>query len=158
MFIERINAVATAAWAPAATVHWTLQPTFRATFDRFALYSCHNVWANRQADWHYGIVTQYLLAAPFLWLAVSHRPVWMLVPLSGFAGRVLKSLWVKREGRGATWLLNPIRFAGVALMLLVIDCATFVGWGKALLMTPPSSGRLKEAGSRLSLAAKLWVK
>jgi glycosyltransferase involved in cell wall biosynthesis len=118
-------------WAPSATVHWHLQPSLARIFRRFALYSKHNVWARRQHDWHYRVAGMYLAALPFLGLATWHAAWWLSVPLAGAAARVAKSIWRRREGRGLTWLLNPLQFAAVGGILLTIDLATFSGWLKA---------------------------
>ena len=120
-------------WAPGATVSWRLQPTLARTFRRFVLYSKHNVWAGRQRYWHHGIARQYLVGLPFVVLAFAHSPWWLGVPLLGALARVAKSIWVRREGRGLLWLLNPIQFAGVGVILAAIDLATFVGWLQARL-------------------------
>jgi len=119
------------AWAPDATVWWQLQPTFARTVRRFVLYSKHNVWAGRQWDWHYGIARQYAVAALFVLLALLHSPWWVLGVALGLGARVFRTVWRRREGRGLRWALNPARFAGVGVILLTIDLATFVGWAQA---------------------------
>ena len=132
IFVERINEHRImVGWASGATVAWRLQPTLARTYRRFVLYSKHNVWAGRQRDWHHGIAWQYLVALPFVVLAFAHSPWWLGVPLLGALTRVAKSLWVRREGRGLIWLLKPIQFAGVGVILTAIDLATFVGWLQA---------------------------
>jgi glycosyltransferase involved in cell wall biosynthesis len=137
IFMERIEQHEyKVGWVPAATVHWQLQPTLARTFRRFALYSKHNVWAGRQRQWHYGIARQYLLAIPFLVLAVVHSPWWLTVPFAGALARVAKSIWVRREGRGPGFLFNPAQFACVALILATTDLATFWGWAQALWQKP----------------------
>jgi len=119
-------------WAPRATIWWRMQPTFAGTFRRFALYSRHNVRIGRQYDWHYGIARQYVawIACAMLALVWS-RWLWLL-PLIGYGVRVGKSIWVKREGRGPLWALNPVQFGVVTAILLTIDTATFVGWWNAI--------------------------
>jgi glycosyltransferase involved in cell wall biosynthesis len=137
IFMERIEQHGyKVSWAPAAIVHWQLQPTLARTFRRFALYSKHNVWAGRQRYWHYGVARQYLLALPFLALALVHSPWWLTVPLAGALVRVAKTIWVRREGRGPGFLFNPAQFACVALILVTIDLATFLGWLQALWQRP----------------------
>jgi glycosyltransferase involved in cell wall biosynthesis len=139
VFMERVaQSGYKVGWAPAATVHWHLQPTLARTFRRFALYSKHNVWAGRQRYWHYGLARQYLLAALFVALGLLHNPLWFAVPVAGFLARVAKSIWARREGRGLAWMLNPVQFALVALILAAIDLATFVGWFQALRHRPPA--------------------
>jgi len=71
------------------------------------------------------------VALPFVVLAFAHSPWWLVALLLGALARVAKSLWVRREGRGLIWLLKPIQFAGVGVILAAIDLATFVGWVQA---------------------------
>jgi glycosyltransferase involved in cell wall biosynthesis len=137
IFMERVEALGSRTkWAPRAYIWWQLQPDLPRTFRRFALYSKHNVWAGRQRFWHYGIARQYLLALPFVVLALLHSAWWLLVPALGLAARAAKSVWRHRDGRGLLWALNPLQFACVVLVLLTIDLATFLGWAQALLTRP----------------------
>lgn len=121
------------AWAEGATVWWQMQPTLARTFRRFVLYSKHNVLAGRQWDWHYGVARQYAVAAVFVLLAVLHSAWWLAGLLLWLGARVFKSVWRRREGRGLPWALNPLQLAGVAVILLAIDAATFAGWAQAKL-------------------------
>ena len=137
IFMERVEALgARTRWAPAATARWQLQPTLARTFRKFALYSKHNVWAGRQRFWHYGVARQYAAALAFVALAFAHSAWWLAVPAAGLAARAALSVWRRREGRGLPWALNPARLAGVGLVLLAVDLATFVGWAQALLGAP----------------------
>ncbi|MFL6209367.1 MAG: glycosyltransferase [Pyrinomonadaceae bacterium] len=117
--------------APQATVWWQLQPTFAATFRRFANYSRHNVWAGRQRGWHYGLLRQYVVAAGFVLLALVHSPWWLLALPLGMSARTAKSVWQHRAGHGLAWGLNPLQFGYVLLILLTLDLATYVGWIQA---------------------------
>jgi glycosyltransferase involved in cell wall biosynthesis len=126
-------------WAPEATVAWQLQPSLGRTYGRFVLYSRHNVWAGRQRDWHHGIAKMYLLTVCFIVVGMVHSRWWLGAPLLFYLARVAKSIWVRREGRGLLWLLNPIQFAGVGVILAAIDLATFVGWIQARLSSPLDS-------------------
>lgn len=140
IFFERLEqSGAVVGWAPSATVHWQIAPTLWKTFRRFLLYSKHNVRAGRQRDWHYGVVRWYLLALPFLILSAVHSAWWLLAPAMGAGARVAKTLWRQREGRGLFWLLNPIRFALVGLILLTIDAATLLGWVQAVVTGPEAA-------------------
>jgi glycosyltransferase involved in cell wall biosynthesis len=118
-------------YAPQATVWWQLQPTLAQTFRKFALYSRHNVWAGRQWDWHYGLARQYAVWLVCFALAFAHSPWWLALPLAAMLARAAKSIYVRREGRSVWWLLNPLQFAGVLLVMLTIDLAAFVGWAQA---------------------------
>jgi len=119
-------------WAPTASVTWQLQPSLARTFRKFVLYSKHNVWAGRQRHWHYGVARQHCVALVLLLLGLFHSPWWLALLLLGALARVGKSIWKRREGRGLLWLLNPVQFSGVAMILLAIDLATFVGWAEAI--------------------------
>ncbi|MGB7925641.1 MAG: glycosyltransferase [Pyrinomonadaceae bacterium] len=141
IFMERIRARGCKeGWSPQATVRWQLQPTLGRTFRKFVLYSRHNVWAGRQWDWHYGVARKYLLSLPFVVLAAAHSLWWLVVPLLVTLLRVAKSIWNRREGRGLLWLMNPAQFALVAIILLTIDAATFIGWAQAVWQKPEQSG------------------
>jgi glycosyltransferase involved in cell wall biosynthesis len=138
IFMERVQAAGfKIGWAPGATVWWQLQPSLLATFRKFVLYSKHNVWAGRQHDWHYGIVRYYLAALLLLAMAFTHSFWWLaLLPL-GFAVRVTKNIWTRRDGRGLLWFINPWQFFGVGLVLAAIDAATFLGWIQAIWSPKP---------------------
>jgi glycosyltransferase involved in cell wall biosynthesis len=136
IFFERIEqASCRVGWAPQALVWWQLQPSLGRTFNRFCLYSKHNVWAGRQRHWHYGIARQYLLALPFLALACFHAG-WLAVPLAGFLARIAKTISRKSEARWRWGWLNPLEFLGVGIILATIDLATFVGWAQAAGVRP----------------------
>ena len=133
IFMERIQQRGfKTAWAPAAMVRWQLQPTLIRTFCRFLLYSKWNVWAGRQRYWHYGVVRMYLLTVFIVLLALVYSPWWLAILPVGAAARVAKSIWSRRDGRGLLWLLRPVQFALVGVILLAIDAATFAGWFQAL--------------------------
>lgn len=137
IFMERIRERGfKEGWSPQASVRWQLQPDMARTFRKFVLYSRHNVWAGRQWDWHYGVARKYILALPFIVLALAHSLWWLVVPLLITMARVAKSIWNRREGRGLLWLLNPAQFMGVAAILLTIDAATFIGWAQAAWQKP----------------------
>jgi glycosyltransferase involved in cell wall biosynthesis len=137
VFMEKIDQMSfKIGWAPQATAHWRIQPSLSRTFRKFVLYSKHNVWAERQRYWHYGVARQYLVMMPFLVLAVLVSAWWLCVPIAWLLARVAKSIFVRREEQGLTWMLNPLQFAGVAGIMLTIDLATFVGWAQASLHRP----------------------
>lgn len=132
IFMRRIEAQGRKiAWAPQATVWWQLCPDWASTYKKFVIYSFHNVLAGQQRYWHYGLLRNYLLGIPFLILSLVHSPLWVGGLIAIFFVRVAKNIWIRREARGLFWFLNPIQFMGVAGIMLLIDMATFVGWGKA---------------------------
>jgi len=134
IFMERIERNgARIGWAPRATVWWQLQPSFRKTFKKFALYSFHNVLAGRQRYWHYGIARQYLIGSVVLLLAFFHHAWWLSLLFLGILTRVARSIWRHRKEISIIGAFNPKRFLCVAAIILTIDLATFVGWGRAVV-------------------------
>lgn len=121
------------AFAPSANVYWLLRTNLKDTFRRFSLYSKNNVWANRQAYWHYGILKQYLLVA-VLTTGVSFFSLWglLLIPC-WYLARVLKRLFVNRYEYGLPEMMNPVLILNVFIITLTIDIATFTGWWNALV-------------------------
>jgi glycosyltransferase involved in cell wall biosynthesis len=120
-------------FAPEAMIYWRLRPDLFSTFHKFVLYSKHNVWAGRQWDWHYGIAKQYLILIPFLFLAFFHGWWWLIFVLLWLFARTVKRILPHRFEFATGTALNPIIFFGVAILILTIDLATFIGWGQAVL-------------------------
>ena len=119
--------------APDAMIRWHLRPNFWSTFKKFLLYSKHNVWAGRQWDWHYGIARQYAFLLPFILLVIFHSPWWLIAVVLWLAARTAKRILAHRFEFGVAAGFNPLVFFIVALLILTIDAATFIGWGQALL-------------------------
>jgi len=122
--------------APDAMVYWQLRPGIASTFKRFDLYSKYNVWAGRQAYWHYGVARQYALMAMFVLLGIFHFWYWILLLPLWMAARVVKRIFIHRNEFGLKTLFNPAVFFMVMVITLVIDAATFSGWIKAILQKP----------------------
>lgn len=147
IFMERIRERGfKIGWAPRATVWWQLQPTLRRTFQKFVLYSRYNVWAGRWRDWQSGLARQYAVGLIFVILAAMHSYWWALALPLGFAARVARSIWQRRERRGILWAVNPVQFLGVAVVMLCIDLATFVGWAQALQQRPTAKAQTTASG------------
>jgi glycosyltransferase involved in cell wall biosynthesis len=144
IFIERCQSVARIGWAPQAVVRWQIQPTLKATFRRFALYSYHNVLACRQRYWHYGIARKYLLALMIVILAVVHSRVWLFALAFAAVARAAKSIWNYDEQRRLAWVFNPARLFLVGAILAVVDLATFAGWGRAVWHKKKSMWALRQ--------------
>jgi glycosyltransferase involved in cell wall biosynthesis len=134
MFMERAKKLGFKhQFAPEAMVYWQLRPDVASTFRKFVLYSKFNVWAGKQADWHYGIARQYLILLPFLPLAVFHSAWWLLAVVLWLFARTAKRILPHRREHGLAPFFNPVIFFGVMLLGLVIDAATFMGWFQAVL-------------------------
>lgn len=140
IFINRIESAGyRVGWAPRAKVCWQLRPDLYSTFSKFALYSKHNVWAGMERHWHYGVARQYLIGIILIFPIIFHSIWWVLLPVAGFLARTLRSINTRREEQGLAWTLNPSRVGLVALILLVIDLATFTGWIMALTTSPAAT-------------------
>ena len=134
LFMRRVEELgARVAIAPEAVVWWQLPSDLRAVFRRFRTYSKINVDIGEQRNWHYGVARMYLTAIPLVMLATRRRRAWLMVPLTGAAVRVGRSIWTRRGGRGLLWAANPIRVATVAVILMTVDLATFAGWVDAIV-------------------------
>ncbi|HSU27275.1 MAG TPA: glycosyltransferase [Chitinophagaceae bacterium] len=124
-------------FAPGAIAHWQLRPGLRSTFEKFDLYSKYNVWAGRQAYWHYGIARQYILMLVFIGLGIYQHWLWFLVLPLWMIARVVKRIYMHRSEFGIAHLFNPAFVVMVMLITLTIDMATFSGWIKAIFRKNP---------------------
>lgn len=123
--------------APAAIMYWQLRPDWTSTYKKFVLYSKHNVWAGKQKDWHHGVLRQYLLVVPFLVLGIFHNPLWFTGVLVWLLARTLKRMLPHRFEFGIQKIINPLYFFTTILVILLVDTATFIGWGKAIINKKP---------------------
>jgi glycosyltransferase involved in cell wall biosynthesis len=140
MFMEAAEAAGfQVAFAPEAMVHWQLRPNVESTFKKFVLYSKYNVWAGRQWDWHYGIARQYIFLVPFVLLATFHSWWWLFAIPTWIGARTAKRILAHRYEFGWSTLFNPLIFLGVAGLVLLIDGATFIGWGEGVFNPEPQS-------------------
>jgi glycosyltransferase involved in cell wall biosynthesis len=119
--------------APEAMVYWQLRPDLISTFKKFELYSTYNVWAGRQAYWHYGVAKQYAVVLLFLLLGIFHSGYWLFLLPAWIIARVAKRIWSHQYEFGMKLLFNPAVFFTVMLITFVIDAATFSGWIKAVV-------------------------
>lgn len=128
VFLERVDQGGfKVAYAPDARCYWRMAPGWCATFRRFATYSYHNLLAGRAQYWHRGVARQYLIALPFVCLAVAGYRSWLAVPMIGLGVRVARRIWPKRTEFGIKRCLHPLRWLTVALVLLLTDIATLAG-------------------------------
>lgn len=132
IFMEEVEKTgARIGFAPNAMVQWQLRPDIASTFQKFVLYSKHNVWVGRQWDWHYGILRKYLLLPPFVALAVFHSWWWLLALPLWLLARTARRIAAHRHELGFGPLFNPLVLMTVSFLVLVIDSGTFFGWLQA---------------------------
>lgn len=115
-----------------AKMYWELRPDFKSTYKKFDVYSKYNVWAGRQAYWHYGVARQYLIILPFIGLGLFHHWLWLLNIPVWLVARASKRCWAHKVEFGLMPFRNPLFFLTVMLLILTIDVATFSGWVKAI--------------------------
>jgi len=129
ILIERLLALPLRiVYAPSAVVRWELAPNAGRTFRRFALYSEHNLRAQRGRYWHAGVLRHYvlmilgataaILAGAGAWAALVY-PLWQLA-------RAARSAWGKRRAFDFR-PLDPRHVAGAAAVLCLTDLATLAG-------------------------------
>lgn len=133
IFMENADKIAIVTEAPDAFMYWQLRPTTRSTFKKFTLYSMYNVWAGRQANWHYGVAKHYGLLFIFLLLGIFHSWIWWILIPAWLCARVMKRIYLHRYEFGIKSIFNPAIFFTVFLLTVVIDAATFWGWIKAVV-------------------------
>ena len=131
-------------YAPRAKVIWQLRPDITSTFQKFVLYSKHNVWVNREWDWHYGILKQYLVILPFFILGLIHSWWWLLVIVFWGFIRTAKRIFAHHNQFGLGSLINPVIFFEVMFIIFIVDIATFIGWGEALFQGKPESSLVND--------------
>jgi len=136
IFMEKAEAVSNlVTTAPDAMAMWELPPGFRATYRKFKLYSTHNVWAGRQAHWHYGVARQYAFLLIPVSLAIFQSAYWLILIPVWIAARTFKRMIVHRYQFGSKIFINPLIFLTVMMIILTIDTATFTGWINAKIIT-----------------------
>lgn len=128
-FLERLRALKpNIAFAPDAIARWYTAPTLGRTYERFALYSFHNLVAGRGWQWHAGVLRLYaaLAGGVAACLAAGLGAFTLaLFPLF-YAARAGKAAWHKQ----ASLPFSPVRLshlAGAAILLVAVDAATLAG-------------------------------
>ncbi len=122
-------------FSPEANAYWELRPDLGSTYKKFDLYSKYNVWAGRQAYWHYGIARQYALMLIPLFLAFFYSWYWLFLLPLWLLARTTKRILIHRHEYGVKTVANPAVVFMVAIITLVIDAGTFSGWIKAVTHT-----------------------
>jgi glycosyltransferase involved in cell wall biosynthesis len=139
VFIENLEkSGAVVAFAQKAMVYWQLRKDLRSTYRKFELYSMYNVWAKRQAYWHYGIARQWTVAFLSIIASIIFKWYWILFIPAWMLARAAKRIFMHRREFGIATLLNPAVVFMVILITFTIDVATFSGWISAILHKQPS--------------------
>jgi glycosyltransferase involved in cell wall biosynthesis len=117
--------------APAAIVHWSIQPNLWRTFKRFVSYSRNNIRAGLWREWQAAIFVRYAVivasaipAVFFGWLSLS---VTLGLWLGLMIARAVKSITRNRTAYPAGFMRNVGRVFLLVPILAAIDAAAFVG-------------------------------
>jgi glycosyltransferase involved in cell wall biosynthesis len=113
--------------APDAIVRWNIPDDFAGIFRRFRSYSLHTLKGGQGGRWHMSVARMYLVGLVLLGLAVLHHWSWTLIVLVGLAGRVHRTIRVRRSSLKIAHRMGPHTYFVVAVLLLLIDLAAFVG-------------------------------
>jgi glycosyltransferase involved in cell wall biosynthesis len=132
IFMQRIEAAGfRIVRAPAAVVHWVIQPGLWKTFKRFVVYSRNNIRAGLWRRWQAPIFKRYaiivLSALPVIHFGVK----WLVVPFTLWLGfmlvRTVRAIWLNRRSYPAGLMRNSVRVILIVPILASLDLATFVG-------------------------------
>jgi glycosyltransferase involved in cell wall biosynthesis len=113
--------------APEAVVRWHIPDNFSAVFRRFRTYSFHTLKAGLGKSWHLAVCRMYGIGLIFFALAVFHHWLWVLLPLLGLAGRIYKTIRIRRPSLALRQDVGLLTWALVGVILLCIDAALFKG-------------------------------
>jgi glycosyltransferase involved in cell wall biosynthesis len=132
VFINRVEAAGfRIVRAPAAVVHWTIQPGLLKTFKRFVVYARNNIQAGLWWNWQRQIFMRYGALALSVLPAIFLGAKWLVVPIGLWIGlmtaRSLRALYQNRRHYPAGLARNLFRLIVIVPILSAIDLATFVG-------------------------------
>jgi len=124
--------------APAAVVHWAIQPSLWKTFKRFVVYSRNNIRAGLWRNWQQQILIRYAVLVLFVIPAIFVGARWLAVPIALWIAlmiaRALRALYQNRRRYPGGLVRNFFRLIVIVPVLSVIDLATFVGSGQWLIL------------------------
>ncbi|HYX29554.1 MAG TPA: glycosyltransferase [Pyrinomonadaceae bacterium] len=138
IFMQRVEAAGfRIVRAPAAVVHWTIQPGLWRTFKRFVVYARNNMRAGLWRNWQRQIGLRYAVLAPLMVPSILFGVRWLVVPiffwLALMIARALRAIYQNRHSYPAGLMRNLLRLPVIVLILSMIDLATFLGTAQWLL-------------------------
>ncbi len=117
--------------APAALVHWQVQPTAWRTFKRFFSYARNNMRAGLWNEWQKPVFTRYglllLSILPVIWFGSRWLLVTAVLWLALLCARGAKAIWVNRRCYPGSIVQNMLRLPVLMLVIALLDAATFAG-------------------------------
>jgi glycosyltransferase involved in cell wall biosynthesis len=121
------------AYAPKARVTWDIPSGWKETFDRFSLYSFHDLKAGRAGDWHLPVLRMYLAAFASVLIGAFVAPVFFLLPVVGFIMRVIHKIGANRDAHIFKSRYAHLYLALTGFLVFLIDMAMFTGWIRYIL-------------------------
>jgi len=138
LFMNRVEAAGfRIVRAPAAVVHWAIQPGLWKTFRRFVVYARNNIRAGLWRNWQRQIFIRYAVNATLAIPAIILGVKWLALPIALWVAlmvaRAWRALYHNRKHYPAGLVRNFFRMIVIVPVLSVIDLATFVGSAQWLL-------------------------
>lgn len=131
LFFKRMDELEVpAAFSREALVSWSIQPSIKSTYRRFATYSRYGMRAGLGAEWQlrvavlYGVLMMLAVVASVSWLPL------LLLPPALLLLRAEKRIynWYRADARrAAVEMINPPRVLMVTFIGVAIDVAMFHG-------------------------------
>lgn len=142
IFMERIEEQGyVAKFNPKATVIWDIPGDLRGVFRRFHSYSYHDLIAGRTRGWHLPVLRMYMMALLCIGLAFTVSPLFIVLPVAGFALRVIRKISINRLEPYFRLRYAPLYFIVTGFLIFFIDMAMFAGCIRYMLNSPPVAGR-----------------
>ena len=120
-------------YAPDAKVFWNIPSDFRSTFNRFSLYSMHDLRAGRAKDWHYPVLRMYTVGLILILLGIFFSPIWFLFVGIGILARAVLLIFEKTHELPLLKRLDAKRIFLSTIIMLWIDLAMFWGIARNIL-------------------------
>lgn len=131
IFMERIEEQGYGSkFNPKATVIWDIPGDLKGVFRRFYSYSYHDLIAGRTRSWHQPVLRMYITALLCIGLALAVSPLFIVLPVIGFALRIIKKISINRIEPYFRLRYVPFYFIVTGFLIFLIDMAMFAGYIK----------------------------
>lgn len=121
-------------FSPRATVIWDIPGSLKEVFNRYYIYSCHDLVAGRSRDWHLPVLKMYLAAFFLVCLGIFISPIFIFLAIGSFLLRVIRKIYKNREEPYFKLRNIPVYLPVACFLIFFIDMACFGGWVRYILM------------------------
>ncbi|MFH1996802.1 MAG: glycosyltransferase [Candidatus Omnitrophota bacterium] len=111
---------------------WDIPENAGRTFRRFFSYSYHDLRAGKARDWHIPVLRMYCAGVVLAVLGFFVSPVFLFLLGAGLFFRIARRISSHRDERYFSLPLVGLYLFGTGFVILLIDAALFLGWGKYL--------------------------